>query len=163
MFKFTVITPTLNSENGILRCIKSVVDEYYENYEHIIIDGGSTDKTIKIRINGTTGNGGNGWQSDMAIDDFGIDDHVSMEEESELNNSISIYPNPSTGEFNISINNPSISNANLEVFDVYGRLVYSKNVSSKMNSINLSEFSSGVYTVKISANSQVSIKRIIKN
>ena len=122
-----------------------------------------SDKTIKIRINGTTGNGGNGWQSDMAIDDFGIDDHVSMEEESELNNSISIYPNPSNGEFNISINNPSISNANLEVFDVYGRLVYSKNVNSKMNSINLSEFSSGVYTVKISANSQVSIKRIIKN
>lgn len=48
MFKFTVITPTLNSENGILRCIKSVVDEYYENYEHIIIDGGSTDNTINI-------------------------------------------------------------------------------------------------------------------
>lgn len=48
MYKFTVITPTLNSENGILRCIKSVFDDQYENYEHIIIDGGSTDNTVKI-------------------------------------------------------------------------------------------------------------------
>jgi hypothetical protein len=118
-----------------------------------------SDKTIKVRVNGRTGAN---FRGDIAIDDFGIDDHVSIKEE-ELNNSISIYPNPSNGEFNLVINNPSIDNAKIEIFDVYGRLIFIKNVTSKINSINLSEFSSGIYTVKISANNQISTKRIIKN
>jgi glycosyltransferase involved in cell wall biosynthesis len=47
-YKISVITVTLNSEKYIERCIKSVQEQTYQNIEHIIIDGKSTDNTINI-------------------------------------------------------------------------------------------------------------------
>lgn len=44
----SIITPTLNSERFVRDNIKSVLSQTYSNIEHIIIDGGSTDKTIAI-------------------------------------------------------------------------------------------------------------------
>ncbi len=46
--KISVITPTLNSEKHIERAIQSVLEQNYNNVEHIIIDGRSEDKTIDI-------------------------------------------------------------------------------------------------------------------
>lgn len=46
--KITIITPTYNSEKTIERTIKSILSQSYNNIEHIIVDGKSTDKTIDI-------------------------------------------------------------------------------------------------------------------
>ena len=46
--KISVITPSYNSEKYIEDCIKSVLDQNYLNFEHLIIDGLSTDSTIDI-------------------------------------------------------------------------------------------------------------------
>jgi len=46
--KITIITATYNSESSLQRTIDSVAGQDYENIEHIIIDGGSTDNTINI-------------------------------------------------------------------------------------------------------------------
>lgn len=47
-FFFSIITPTLNSEKTLYKCLESVAIQKNRNFQHIIIDGGSTDKTIKI-------------------------------------------------------------------------------------------------------------------
>ncbi len=44
----SIITVCLNSEKTIERTIKSVLNQSYKNFELIIIDGGSKDKTIEI-------------------------------------------------------------------------------------------------------------------
>ena len=44
----TVITATFNSEKYLEESILSLHNQKFLNYEHIIIDGGSTDKTIDI-------------------------------------------------------------------------------------------------------------------
>tara|TARA_B100000686_G_C16633235_1_gene885885 strand:+ start:331 stop:1161 length:831 start_codon:yes stop_codon:yes gene_type:complete len=44
----TVITAVLNNEKYLEESIKSLHCQEYDNYEHIIIDGGSTDNTINI-------------------------------------------------------------------------------------------------------------------
>lgn len=46
--KISIITPTLNAENNIEACILSVANQSYQNKEHLIIDGLSTDNTLAI-------------------------------------------------------------------------------------------------------------------
>lgn len=46
--KITVITATLNSAASIKRCVKSVVNQSYKYFEHIIVDSLSDDNTISI-------------------------------------------------------------------------------------------------------------------
>ena len=46
--KISIITPTFNSEKYLERCIKSIQSQDYNNIEHIIIDGDSTDETRNI-------------------------------------------------------------------------------------------------------------------
>src|SRR5262249_27171335 len=44
----SVITPTFNSQNTLRETIESVLRQDYANYEHIVMDGGSTDGTLDI-------------------------------------------------------------------------------------------------------------------
>lgn len=46
--KISIITPTYNSEQYLESCIKSIMNQSHRDYEHIIVDGGSTDRTIEI-------------------------------------------------------------------------------------------------------------------
>jgi glycosyltransferase involved in cell wall biosynthesis len=44
---FKIITPVYNCEKWVGKCIKSTKDQVYNNFEHIIVDDGSTDNTIQ--------------------------------------------------------------------------------------------------------------------
>ena len=46
--KISVITPSYNSGDQIERAIKSVMAQTYVNWEHLVVDGGSTDGTVAI-------------------------------------------------------------------------------------------------------------------
>lgn len=48
MMKFSIITVCLNSEKTIKRCLDSVANQTYIDFEHIVIDGVSNDKTLQI-------------------------------------------------------------------------------------------------------------------
>jgi glycosyltransferase len=48
MMKVSIITAVYNSERYIQNCIESIVGQDYPNIEYIVIDGGSTDRTIEI-------------------------------------------------------------------------------------------------------------------
>lgn len=45
--KISIITITRNSEDTILETLNSIHNQTYKNIEHIIVDGGSTDKTLE--------------------------------------------------------------------------------------------------------------------
>ena len=46
--KVSIITATYNNEETVEEAIKSVSSQTYKKIEHIIIDGNSSDNTIKI-------------------------------------------------------------------------------------------------------------------
>ncbi|MEB3219537.1 MAG: glycosyltransferase family 2 protein [Nostocales cyanobacterium 94392] len=44
----SIITPVYNGEKFIELCLKNVIDQDCQELEHIIVDGGSTDRTVEI-------------------------------------------------------------------------------------------------------------------
>ena len=44
----SIVTPSFNQGDYIEKTIKSVINQDYQNVEHIVIDGGSTDDTLNI-------------------------------------------------------------------------------------------------------------------
>lgn len=46
--KLSVITVNYNDRTGLTRTIRSVVEQSFENFEYIIVDGGSSDGSVEI-------------------------------------------------------------------------------------------------------------------
>ena len=44
----SIVTPSLNQSKFLEKNIRSVVNQNFENFEHIVIDGGSTDGSVEI-------------------------------------------------------------------------------------------------------------------
>ena len=71
-----------------------------------------------------------------------------------------VYPNPTTGEFRIE--NSELRIENVEVYDVYGKLITTVKVEDNSVVIDLSDNASGVYFTRISTEKGVVTKRIVK-
>ncbi|OFX24269.1 MAG: hypothetical protein A2033_17140 [Bacteroidetes bacterium GWA2_31_9] len=79
-------------------------------------------------------------------------------------NSINIYPNPNNGKFLLYLENFESKNYELQIFDITGQIIYSKNYENTVvlaENIDISEFGSGVYLVKISDGNKVFHKNIV--
>ncbi len=48
MMKLTIITINYNNAEGLRKTIASVASQTFHDYEHIIVDGGSTDESVEI-------------------------------------------------------------------------------------------------------------------
>lgn len=74
----------------------------------------------------------------------------------ELSN-ISLYPNPATSTINLK----NAENANIQVYDVLGKLILSQNNISAAQEINVSKLQTGTYFMKIEKDNFVTTKRFI--
>jgi len=73
----------------------------------------------------------------------------------------SVYPNPTTGKFNITL--PSNIKANVSVVDAEGKVILEKNNLSNGALMNLGNVAPGVYLVNISSATETQTVRIVKN
>ena len=69
-----------------------------------------------------------------------------------------IYPNPARDFVNIEIQDNENKNTLVEIVNVNGQVIYSETINNNTKTINLSDYSSGIYHVRINT----SVKRIIK-
>ncbi len=47
----SVVTPVYNGEDFLVECIESVLRQSYSNWEYIIVNNCSTDRTLEIALN----------------------------------------------------------------------------------------------------------------
>ena len=74
-----------------------------------------------------------------------------------LDNSISVYPNPSASKININCNTAIKS---VEVYDIQGRIL--ETIIDNKNIIDISEKSNGVYFLKINTDKGSKVENIVK-
>ena len=70
-----------------------------------------------------------------------------------------IYPNPLQSTTTID----GASNSTIRIYDINGKILFTKNISSESETIDLSSLQSGLYYAQIHTLSQVHFEKIIKN
>jgi hypothetical protein len=93
----------------------------------------------------------------MSFRGTGVDDNA-------LNSKLSVYPNPNTGRFTVSISNPEATDMTIELVGINGQVVYRNEVKSAYShteEINASTFAKGVYYLKVNDASGVKIEKVV--
>jgi hypothetical protein len=83
---------------------------------------------------------------------------VSINEQTALRN-ISVYPNPASDKINI--NWPSEEQQLVQIFDALGRTVFTAQLNSGINSIDVSNWESGVYTLHIQQGDSLFVEKLM--
>ncbi|MCD4746094.1 MAG: PKD domain-containing protein [Bacteroidales bacterium] len=106
----------------------------------------------------------NHFGNNLYIDNVSITNSVGINQNSEENSNIYLFPNPSDGIFNISVKNLS-NPLNIFILNIHGQQIYRKKFEfNKPNSnieIDLSSYSKGVYFIRFINNEVNYIKKII--
>ncbi len=77
-----------------------------------------------------------------------------------LDNSVTVFPNPTTGL--VQIKNEEWRMENVEVYDVYGKLLNVMSVNDHTVNLDLSGYAKGTYFVKVTTEKGVVTKRVVK-
>ncbi len=146
----------------ILACDNMTATNYRWYYNNNLIPGANKYQYVANKNYGdyyvTVNDGGECWTpSDVFKVDLtnGIDDLA--------NDNIKIYPNPSKGIINISIDKDIIENVTIEIFDVLGKTIHTKQAEgTSYFKVNLSGYANGVYYLRIKVKNEIIVKRIVK-
>ena len=80
-----------------------------------------------------------------------------------IEQTVSVYPNPSTGFVNIDMKGALVKNATIEVYNAMGQRVISENYTDATSKfeLNLSNNAKGIYTIKLVADGVTVTKRVV--
>ncbi len=90
--------------------------------------------------------------------------HASIEGVDEVNNgSILVWPNPFTGQINISIENTNLNNSVFEISDFSGRIIRKGELMKTPGPIDMKNLKAGIFLLKICNNKNCLYKKIVKH
>lgn len=76
---------------------------------------------------------------------------------------IVIYPNPTSGNFNIEFINQNEKYSTINIYDLTGKIIYKKtNISQDIINIDISKYNNGIYFIKIINQNNTYFKKLIK-
>ncbi|MEM7037684.1 MAG: peptide-N-glycosidase F-related protein [Bacteroidota bacterium] len=87
---------------------------------------------------------------------------VSVEEQ--LQENITVIPNPSAGEFKVNLQLPATEEVKLTVFDLEGKQIHQLNagpVQSRQIELDLHTQAAGIYLLRVEAGTQTTFKKLI--
>ncbi len=83
-------------------------------------------------------------------------------DESNANGAVMVYPNPGSGLLTISINNPVFGDANVEILNSLGQVIYKNTQTLPTQRVDISSFAQGVYFIRISGNDKFANIKFVK-
>jgi hypothetical protein len=110
----------------------------------------TTDTGVQIFTGGTFTN--------SEVTPFKIDSAAGLEDA--LQNSISVFPNPSSGVFNVE---SGLQAVKYDIYDLSGKLITSGNLANGTSQISLDAVANGLYLMNLSINEVQITKKLIKN
>ena len=73
-----------------------------------------------------------------------------------------IYPNPSKGIFYLEVNHQITTGLNIQVIDLGGKVIYSKNkITKDIEKIDLSGYPKGIYFIKFRSDKYSKTEKLI--
>ena len=77
--------------------------------------------------------------------------------------SMSVYPNPTSGDFTVKIVNTEISDLQISLMDIQGHMVYKNNVSRVINHTEVitEDLTKGIYFLSINNGKEVKVQKVI--
>lgn len=121
---------------------------------------------LTTRIISVTDENIDGWRGQeiaatLRVDNITASTTLSRRGFDNKNNEFTIYPNPSRSKLNITL--PKLdNNSKVEVYNILGSKVYGTTLGTLKTSINVSQWNSGVYLVRVSSDTGTVTKRFVK-
>lgn len=81
--------------------------------------------------------------------------------EQQAGSAIQVYPNPSNGLFNLSLGYTPTDAVTVEIFNGLGQVISSFTMTTDNRNTDISTYESGIYTIRITDGSKVSMTRVI--
>ena len=111
----------------------------------------ATDYSVYVVANCASGQSGASNTVTFSTQTVGIDSYEQT---------ISLYPNPNNGQF--IINNEQLTINNVQVYDVYGKLLKTVEVNANTAELDVRELSAGMYFVRVNTEKGVVTKSFVK-
>ena len=81
-------------------------------------------------------------------------------------NNVSVYPNPSSGSFDVFLNIPNPGQIQIRVYNVLGETIseVKENISTPKNfTFNVADQANGIYLVEVKTNDGRTVKKVMLN
>lgn len=152
--------PTITNNGGVLSSSSATGNQWYLN--GVAIAGATSQTytpttngvyTVKVTINGCS----SGFSGGYTVSGVGIEELAD--------GMFTIYPNPSSGEFNLEFEAVGGETYALSIYDEMGKLVYESTIQNQngaySHEVKLNEVASGIYTISLKTSSLESNKKIV--
>lgn len=175
----------LESEAPVITCVETQIIDLLEGqilytvagteFDPVSLDDNCGVESVINNFNNTTSLQGAEFPIDTttviwtAIDDAGNESDCSFDvivnkfvgiEEFELNG-ISVHPNPTSGKINLDFGDKIIQR--IEIFDLNGKTILKKTEIQQNETIDMSPFENGIYTLTILTSKNIITTKVVKN
>ncbi len=124
---------------------------------NIIVVGPTNSSTYNYYVTGTDANG----CSSVDTIALKVDKCTGITKITNQSSGLSVYPNPTNGEFTVELNNGLTKN--IQISDVTGRIILTEVTSEDKATVNINAYSKGIYYVKIQSDNAIEVIKVIKN
>lgn len=160
-------------DNGTVAALGGVQGVTASN--HVLIGQFTTDGVLSFKLNIQIGTPVEG-ESQIYVAENPGENEIQLEsliytspeivsvgevEVSEENNLFVVYPNPSEGIISIKNNSKEIEKYNVSIVDMTGKRVLVSNGNVQSSTIDASQLSAGIYSVRLDAGNRTEVQRLI--